>query len=76
MIGLGIGLNCISVVWLAVRSIRSHEPDIGLRAMLRPEVRAQAQREVPSMQRDTLILLGATLLPFATVTVVNGCRRF
>lgn len=70
IIGLGIGLNCVPVVWLAVRSLRSGEPDIGLRAMLRPEVRAQAQREVPSMQRDTLILSGATLLPFATAIIV------
>ena len=70
IIGLGIGLNCVPVVWLAVRSLRAHEPDIGLRAMLRPDARARAQREVPTMQRDTLVLSGATLLPFATVTVV------
>jgi hypothetical protein len=70
IIALGIGLNCVPVVWLAIRSLRAGAPDVGLRAMLRPEVRAQAQRDVPTMQRDTLILSGATLLPFATAILV------
>ena len=68
--GLGIAANCVPVCWMALGSIRAGEPDVGLRAMLRPEVRAQAQRDVPTMQRDTLILSIATVVPFLTAILV------
>jgi hypothetical protein len=35
--------------------------------MLRPTARTAALREHPTMQRDTYILAGATLLPFLVV---------
>ena len=70
ILGLGIAVNCLPIVWLAIQSIRAGDRDIGLRAMLRREVRAQAQRDVPTMQQDTLILSGATLLPFVVAAVV------
>jgi len=46
LVGLGIALNCLPVIVLAIRSIRAGERDIGLRAMLRSDVRGQAQRDV------------------------------
>ena len=74
VITFGIGLNTVPVVWLAIRSIRAGEPSIGLRAMRRPEIRAQAVREVPTMQRDTLVLSMATLIPFPVVLAVLADR--
>jgi hypothetical protein len=70
LVALGIATNCAPVVLLGIGSIRAGEPDIGLRAMLRPAVRAEALREYPSMQRDTYILAGATLLPFVVAIAV------
>jgi hypothetical protein len=70
LVALGIAANCAPVIWLASKSIRAGEPDIGLRAMLRPSVRAAALREYPTMQRDTYILAGATLIPFVVVLTV------
>ncbi|MGH2465076.1 MAG: hypothetical protein ACRDGI_06415 [Candidatus Limnocylindrales bacterium] len=67
---LGVAANAVPVVSLAVASIRAGEPDIGLRGMLHREVRAQALREVPTMQRDTYILAGASVLPFVVVGAV------
>ena len=75
LVALGIATNCAPVVLLGIGSIRAGEPDIGLRAMLRPAVRAEALREYPSMQRDTYILAGATLLPFV-VAVAVGIELF
>lgn len=67
---LGIASNCLPVVSLAISSMRSGESDIGLQAMLRPAVRAAALRDHPTMQRDTYILAGATLLPFVVALAV------
>lgn len=67
---LGTAGNCLPVVWLGIGSLRAGESDIGLRAMLRPTARAAALREHPTMQRDTYILAGATLLPFLVVVTV------
>jgi len=77
LVGLGIALNCLPVIVLAIRSIRAGERDIGLRAMLRSDVRAQAQHDVPTMQRDTLILSGATILPFVglVAALIDWRRR-
>jgi hypothetical protein len=75
---IGIATNCLPVVWLAIGSIRAGEPDIGIRAMLRPSVRADALREYPTMQRDTYILAGATLLPFVVpfaMVLTSGRQR-
>ena len=73
---IGIAVNCIPVVWLGIGSIRSGEPDIGLRAMLRPATRAAALREYPTMQRDTYLLAGAILLPFVVaIAVVVDLRK-
>ena len=67
---LGIAVNCVPVVWLGIDSRRAGESDIGLRAMLRPAARAAALREHPTMQRDTYVLAGATLVPFLVAGVV------
>ncbi len=76
LVTIGIAVNCIPVVWLGIGSLRAGEPDIGLRAMLRPAARAAALREDPTMQRDTYILAGSTLLPFfVAIAVVIEVRR-
>jgi hypothetical protein len=76
VVAIGIAVNCVPVVWLGIGSLRAGESDIGLRAMLRPAARAAALREHPTMQRDTYILAGATLLPFVVaVAVVVELRR-
>ena len=67
---LGIAVNCLPVVWLGIGSLRAGESDVGLRALLRPAARAAALRERPTMQRDTYILAGATLVPFLVALVV------
>jgi hypothetical protein len=70
LLALGIAANCAPVVLLGIGSLRAGEPDIGLRAMLKPAVRADALREYPTMQRDTYILAGTTLLPFVVALAV------
>ena len=76
VVTIGIAVNCVPVVWLGIASLRAGESDIGLRAMLRPAVRAAALREHPTMQRDTYVLAGATLLPFVVaIAVVIEARR-
>ena len=70
-VAVGIGANCSPVVLLGIDSIRAGELDIGLRAMLRPSIRAAALREQPTMQRDTYLLAGATLLPFVVAFAVG-----
>ncbi|MGH2512675.1 MAG: hypothetical protein ACRDGQ_08315 [Candidatus Limnocylindrales bacterium] len=70
IVALGIAANAIPVIGLALSAIRRGEPDIGFRAMLRRDVRAQALREGPTMQRDTYILAGACLLPFVVLVAV------
>ncbi len=67
---IGIAANCVPVVWLGIGAWRAGEADIGLRAMLRPALREAALREYPTMQRDTYILAGATLLPFVVALAV------
>jgi hypothetical protein len=70
VVAMGIAANCVPVLWFGIGSLRAGEPEIGLRAMLRPAARAAALREHPTMQRDTYLLAGATLLPFVVAVVV------
>ena len=76
VVAIGIAVNCVPVVWLGIGSMRAGESDIGLRAMLRPAARAAALREYPTMQRDTYLLAGATLLPFVVaLAAAVDCAR-
>jgi hypothetical protein len=62
---LGILLNCAMFVILGVRQYVEKVPDLGLRRMLNPRVRAEVHRTHPHLGADTTWLVVTCMLPFA-----------
>ena len=64
LIGSGIAINCIPVIVCGVNTILYSPQDLKLGTIWNRDARATLKRENPHMMRETLILSGATLVPF------------
>ena len=71
IVALGITLNCVTVVVIALRQLAQDKAS-GRHSgsFWNKTVREQLRRENPNMLRDTMILTVSTLLPFATLAAV------
>ncbi len=69
-ITVGSALNCLPVVVLACQTLLTTAPAERVGSIWNRQARAQHLRENPHMLRDTLVLTGATLLPFVSLLAV------
>jgi hypothetical protein len=70
LITVGITFNCLPVVILACHTLLTTVPGERVGSIWNRQARAQHLRENPYMLRDTLVLTGATLLPFVSLLAV------
>ena|SRR5689334_5853059 len=70
LITLGITLNCLPVVVFAGHTLLTTASHTRVGSIWNRRARVQHLHENPHMLRDTLLLTGATLLPFACLLVV------
>lgn len=70
LITLGITLNCLPVVVFAGRTLLTTASHTRVGSIWDRRARARHLHENPHMLRDTLLLTGATLLPFACLLAV------
>lgn len=70
LITLGITLNCLPVVVFAGHTLLTTASHTRVGSIWDRRARAQHLHENPHMLRDTLLLTGATLLPFACLLAV------
>ena len=64
----GVGLNCLPVVYAALRALQ--KGDGGRGTIWDPQARDRLVAENPHMLRDTLTLSGATLVPFLVLLLL------
>ena len=64
----GIGLNCLPVVYYALRSLKTDQTHAG--TIWDAQARSRLMAENPHMLRDTLMLAGATLVPFLVLVLL------
>ena len=65
---LGVGVNCIVVASVGIRSLQAGQRDQSLVATFSPSSRARILEEHPQAQRATWVLSALTLIPFALLT--------
>jgi hypothetical protein len=65
LIAAGLAANCTPVAFLALRSGRRGDPQIGYAGLANAKVRQQIGAAHPHLLRDTLTITVLTLIPYA-----------
>jgi hypothetical protein len=75
-VATGIVLNCATIAVCAGRQQSRGEPQVGIRQMRQPEMRAQIALEHPDLARRTMVLTFSLLVPFLVLgwTLVDLAR--
>jgi len=76
-ITIGILVNCLPVIFFGSVSWIKKEKEIGVRKLFTPKIRKELKQKYPHMFSDTLIIVTATLIPFAaiSITIVELIRK-
>jgi hypothetical protein len=77
LMGLGIAVNAVAVIAIAVAQIRNHEPSAGLLKFRSAEFRASVAQKHPDLSSHTMVLFVSILVPFLLVALlgVQSLRR-
>jgi hypothetical protein len=70
IIGVGIGVNAITVITITAAQIRDHEQSEGLLKLRSSEFRASLAQKNPNLSRHTMLVFVSTLVPFLLVALL------